>query len=285
MCKQFENEFVTISYSNHITENYKSAKITLLKMVDLLKSKFNYSAGLFENGYRNKNNYKSYCDVLILDIDDGLSINEARKIFEPYDYIIATTKSHMKNKNGIVCERFRIVIPLENPMELSESDYYKTMEEIYKKYPFVDKACKDGSRFYYPYKDSEIITHAGFCGFYWEDFYKKTIVPKNIDDRLSKFKNNFEGYKKQEVKYEYGLQKVDYIRSVFGTEKLLELLKFKDKFVSGQRNTTLYSYAKYFQDIGLGDSEIKEYTLWVNSCGDSVDEKEIEKTIFRSLKI
>jgi hypothetical protein len=60
-------------------------------------------------------------------------------------------------------------------------------------------------------------------------------------------------------------------------------LKVDDKFTPGSRNTTLYSYARFFQDMGFTDNEVVDVTLWIN--GGQLDEAEINNTIFRSLKI
>lgn len=133
---------VTVSISEHITENFKSYVVPFSKIADLVKSKFNYSAGAFKDNYRKADNYLNYSDMIILDIDDGKTIEQARIIFEPFDYIIATTKSHQKEKNGIVCDRFRVLLPTENPINLNKTDYSKMMNEVFKDYPFVDTKNK-----------------------------------------------------------------------------------------------------------------------------------------------
>lgn len=133
---------VTISYSEHITENYRAIKIPFQKIMDLVKSKFNYSAGLFKDGYRNKENYLSYADLVILDIDDGLTIKDCKMMFEAFTYIIATTKSHQKEKNGKICDRYRLILPTETPITLNKDDFSKMMEEVYKDFPFVSKSNK-----------------------------------------------------------------------------------------------------------------------------------------------
>lgn len=278
------NKLVTVSFSENITENFKSVSVPFFKICDLVKSKFNYSAGSFDKNYRNKSNYKNYSDVLILDIDDGISTSEAKRIFEPFSYIIATTKSHQKDKNGKVCDRFRVIIPTDTPIRLNQDEYSQMMEEIYKDYPFVDKVCKDASRFYYPAKDSIIYTHEGFCYFYWEDYHKKAeLKNKEIIENKRRIENLNKSFGE---KLEYGNgEKIDYIRKIAKTEKLLELLKYNEKFVSGQRNKTLFSYGKYLQDLGMNEDEVRDYLLWINNQGDSIPENELIKTVFKSLKI
>lgn len=139
--------------------------------------------------------------------------------------------------------------------------------------------------FYFPSPDSIVFYHQGFTNFDWEYYHKKSIDRQLNNSRLNMFKSSFVGYR-QNDNFEYGNgEKIDYVRSICKTEKILKHLKFDDKFVSGQRNKTLYSYAKYFQDLGFADDEIKDNIFWINSQGDSISENEIERTIFKSLHL
>lgn len=75
-------------------------------------------------------------NLLILDIDDGLTIIEAKETFKDYKYLIATTKSHQKEKSGKVCDRFRVILQSDN---IPKGDaYFKMMDFIKIKYPFID---------------------------------------------------------------------------------------------------------------------------------------------------
>ena len=276
---------VTVSISEHITENFKSYVVPFNKIVDLVKSRFNYSAGTFKDNYRNADNYLNYSDLIILDVDDGKTIDEARNIFEPFDYIIATTKSHKKEKNGKICDRFRVILPTEKPINLNKTDYSKMMNEVFKDYPFVDTVCKDSSRFYFPAKNSTIITHSGFTNFEWETYHKRALENDLIQrDALRRKQQLNEAFNNKSFEYGNG-EKIDYIRTILKTEKLLKLIKYDEKYVSGQRNKTLYSYGRYFLDLGFNNEEVKEILLWINSQGDSIPEEEINKTVFKSLRL
>ena len=275
---------VFISFSEHITENFKSINIPFEKICDLVKSKFNYSAGLFKDNYRNSDNYMNFSDLIILDIDDGLTIDEAKKVFMQFDYIIATTKSHQKEKNNKVCDRFRVILPTDKSIHLNKLEYSKMMEEVYQDYPFVDTVCKDASRFYFPSKDSEVYLHNGFCNFYWEDYHDKAIKKSIENEDNQRRKRQLEKTFSNKLEYGNG-EKIDYIRNILGTEKLLKLIKYDEKYISGQRNKTLYSYGRYFLDLGFDNEETKDILLWINNQGDSIPEDEIYRTVFKSLRI
>lgn len=65
---------------------------------------------------RSTQNVEQLFPVLILDIDDGLSIDGACDILDKagVGYLLLSSKSHQIEKHGLVADRFRILIPLES---------------------------------------------------------------------------------------------------------------------------------------------------------------------------
>ena len=66
-----------------------------------------YSLGQFKDNVRRSANYKGYADLIVFDFDEGWS-SELDDLFNNFYGYKIPTKSHMKEKNGIVCERYRI---------------------------------------------------------------------------------------------------------------------------------------------------------------------------------
>jgi hypothetical protein len=65
--------------------------------------------------------------MVVLDIDDGLSVYKFQKMFSQYKYILGSTKSHQRTKKGLICDRFRVILPAINIP--SDNDiYFRTME-------------------------------------------------------------------------------------------------------------------------------------------------------------
>lgn len=114
----------------------------------------NWSPIVFENNYRKSSNFKS-CQFLVLDYDDGYSLNEAIEEFKNFKHIIATTRSHQKDKNGKICDRFRVLLFLKGRIENLE-EFQKVMFNFLKKYNLSDQKCKDGARYYY--KSTKLIS-------------------------------------------------------------------------------------------------------------------------------
>jgi hypothetical protein len=76
-------------------------------------------------------------NLLVLDVDDGLSIKEAKQKFKEYKSLIYTTKSHQQDKKGVTCDRFRVIIPSINiPTDETYFEYMRNLEMLF---PFIDK--------------------------------------------------------------------------------------------------------------------------------------------------
>lgn len=108
----------------------------------------NWSPATFTEPKRLIKNLRSI-GLLVLDIDEGCGLDAAKELFKDYVSIIATSRSHQKEKNGIVCDRFRVILFLDGEIT-NDKDFKATWETAYKRWPFIDKACKDSSRFFYP---------------------------------------------------------------------------------------------------------------------------------------
>ena len=95
-------------------------------------------------------------DTLVFDVDEGCTLNMAQAIFAPFKHIIVTSRNHQKKKgNKPACDRFRVVLFLEARIT-DDLTYKSTWFKVASQFPFVDKACKDISRFYYA--GTEIIS-------------------------------------------------------------------------------------------------------------------------------
>jgi len=116
-----------------------------------------WSPATFNDGIRNNKTLQSI-ELLVLDVDDGCTLEQAKECFASYAHIIATTKSHQKEKNGVACDRFRVVLQLPKPVTTDEEfkEYWFAAKALW---PFIDDACKDSARFFYPCVDVVAVSH------------------------------------------------------------------------------------------------------------------------------
>jgi predicted P-loop ATPase len=118
-----------------------------------------WAPGIFHEGVRNNKSLKSI-QLLVLDIDEGCSLEDAIIIFAPFKHIIGTSKSHQQDKGGVVCDRFRVILFLDKPLTTDE-EFKEFWFAAYNKWPFIDKACKDSARFFFPCKEIISINEQG----------------------------------------------------------------------------------------------------------------------------
>jgi hypothetical protein len=117
---------------------YKNRDIEFSKLHRIVSSDYRqYSPFLFKDGTKKSENWNNEKqNILILDVDDGLTIEKAKETFKGFKYFICTTKSHQKEKKGIVCDRFRIILPIiNNPIG---DDYFLYMRNLEKMFSFID---------------------------------------------------------------------------------------------------------------------------------------------------
>lgn len=142
---------------------YKNINIEFSKLIDIIKSDYRqYSPFTFKDGIKKSDNWSNENqDLLILDIDDGLTIDEAKEQFKYYEYLLATTKSHQIDKKGLKCDRYRVIIPAKN---IPRGDkYFEIMRVLEDRFTFIDK---------------QVNTKTGaFLGnFNCEHFYNKGVI-------------------------------------------------------------------------------------------------------------
>jgi len=135
---------------SEVTGNVDCKRIEVKSMEEVAALMYTktISPSFFKDDYRNNKNFEG-ADFIMLDIDENCTLVEALKKFKNYKYAIATTRNHQKEKNGIVADRFRVLLQLEERIT-NPQDFKATYEELAKEFPFLDEQCKDPSRQFFP---------------------------------------------------------------------------------------------------------------------------------------
>jgi len=141
---------------------YKTIKLEFKSLINIVKSDYRqYSSFEFKDGLKQSDNWSNdNQDLIILDIDDGLTLNEAKGIFSDFTYLMATTKAHQVGKKGLQCDRFRIIMPSSDIPK--GDDYFNFMRMMEKKYPFIDEQVNT--------KTGAFLGFAG-CEYWFNDGY------------------------------------------------------------------------------------------------------------------
>lgn len=146
-------------YAKNCFSGYQHARVSSLKKMTSVITRAVWSPCLYTAGRRAEKNFLGACWA-VLDFDDpGFSLEDCLETVKTYTHIIGTTKSHQKEKNGVVCDRFRLCLMFQGPVR-DLNTYKYNMAQLIRKYG-ADEACKDGARLFWPCKDIISINDSG----------------------------------------------------------------------------------------------------------------------------
>lgn len=146
--------FRKIKNDSHLSVPERRAGETLggisLGELTALSVKHSWSPGIFNNKSPSSASFL-WADVIALDFDGRYSFQEAINELESLEvnYSITPTRNHLKPKNGVTEERFRVVLPLQNRVT-STQKYSQAVESLLEIFKKCDPCSKTGARIYFP---------------------------------------------------------------------------------------------------------------------------------------
>lgn len=147
-------------------DTYQTIEVATAEELGAKACESNISTSTFKGGKRNIENFEG-AEIIGLDVDNDnangtptISLSEARRVFSPFKHVMLATRSHGIEKNGIVADRFRIILFLERPIT-DANDFYTTWHWLKGQFPWIDNKCKDPSRLWYQHKEVLSIREDG----------------------------------------------------------------------------------------------------------------------------
>ena len=246
---------IILSISTELAEGYVPKLSKWDDLGEMLSSHFEYSNHHFRDEYRDHEHALEQFNMIIIDVDDGMPLATAMEAMSGYEYIMGTTKSHQKDKNGFVCDRYRILIPLECTIELNRDDYSQFMTNIFDWLPFEpDRACKDIARKFSGYTEAEVFKNEGM-----------KIDPLDFVPSTTRQEKTAERVK--------DLGDIDGLMKWFllNTEK-------------GGRNNQVHRFTMALADGGIPQEEVINRVIHMNSMLDEpLPERELYDSVFKTL--
>ena len=239
-----------------------SGKNSLCDLVIAKKEKVQSFVLAHFDGTRSKNNIIREYSIVAFDIDDGTTLKDAFRIFSDFTYVIYTTKSHQKEKNGEICDRFRIVLPTKYIFNCSNDQYKSMMENLADAVGLTiyDTSTLQPYRLWFTNENGNRYINEG------ELIDITTMIPETIQReyvqaQIEKIKDTDEP--EDEVdKRNYG-----YLRWFLNTT------------TQGNRNVNLFKYGKFLKDLSL---DIESNLIHANSLlNDPISKSEL-RSIIRS---
>ncbi len=251
-----------VSYKVGLNEKepsgFRAYRITLDRVADMVRSAGQYSAVEFRDGYRDAAHAIPYSELIVLDYDDGVTLCDAVEMFRQYIGIVATTRSHRKEKNGVVCDRFRVILPTRKPVLLEVEEFRMMMKEVIHNYG-TDKACSNISRTYFGCPDAEVVFLCGYQLFDWMPFYQSA---------LDKARQRQQQHREQEAAGNREAAQLDKANRTY----------WEKNFVSGARNLTVFTLGKWRKDAG---APLDILYSWNSQSDNPLPEDEVNNIIKR----
>lgn len=241
-----------LSISTNITEGYDNKLGEFNNLKNIMKSEFNYCSHHFIDGYRDHEHAEKKMNIVVLDIDEGISLQLAMALMNDYKYIVGTTKRHQLEGYG---DRFRMILQLDRTIELDTEEYIEFMQNIFAWLPFdVDTKAKDIARKWMGHPEAMLFENEG-----------ELLESINFIPDTSKA--------------------IETSRRITDLSNLDSLERFFQLNASrGNRNNLVHRFAMMLVSGGLSSKEIEEKVLKLNnSLEDKLVEKEIYGTIMKTV--
>ena len=141
--KETDIDKMVVSYSTDITTDFRNEYAPFDQLHKLTQAPgLHWVAHHLNGGYRNEENCIPGFNLVVIDVDGGVSMSTVKLLMKNYKYLIYTTKRHTEEEN-----RFRLILPINYELTLDAKDYKEFMSNIFEWLPFeVDTATNQRAR-------------------------------------------------------------------------------------------------------------------------------------------
>ena len=244
--KETDLSKMVLSYSTDITTDYRNEYAPFEKLHQLTQAPgLHWVAHHLNGGYRNEENCIAGFNLVVIDVDGGVSMSTVKLLMKNYKFLIYTTKRHTEEEN-----RFRIILPINYELAMDAKDYKEFMSNIYEWLPFeVDTATNQRARKWlshdgtYEYNEGDVLDALPF-------------IPKTSKNEERKELMNSQ-------------------QSMDNLERWVI-----NNIGDGNRNNMLLRYAMILLDGGFDFENIRQRVMTLNNkIADKLDEAEVMSTI------
>ena len=237
---------MVVAYSADITEGYRNEYAPFDQLHKLTQAPgMHWVAHHLNGGYRNEENCIPGFNLVVIDVDGGVTISTAKLLLKNYKYLMYTTKRHTETEH-----RFRIILPINYELALDAKDYKEFMSHIYEWLPFeVDTATNQRARKWlthpghYEYNEGEVLDALPF-------------IPKTSKNEERK-------------------AQLDSQQSMDNLERWV-----LNNSGDGNRNNMLIRYALILVDAGFEFEGVRSRIMSLNDkMPDKLDESEVMSTV------
>ncbi len=239
-----------LSYSNQLGEGYSKQSPSWEDLHLLFGAKgLHWINHYAVEGIRQEDSMIPGFNMIVLDVDGGISIDTAKLLLQDYKAIYYQTKRSTPQNH-----RFRIVMPIEYELNLDANDFKEFMLGIYDWLPFdIDLGCAQRSK-------------------KWLTCSKKVeYVDGKLFDPLP--------FIPKTSKNEERVEQVKALKNLDSAERY-----FANQMVLGNRNNTFFKFAAMLKDSGHSLLEVEETLKNFNKkLSEPLSDDELQNTVIKSI--
>jgi hypothetical protein len=152
---------IIVSYSDHWAYNYLAEKVPFDQLHLLTQAPgMHWANHHFKSGHRSDENALNGFNMIVIDIDEGTSLDVAHELLKDYRFLTYTTKRSTDD-----CNRFRLILPTNYRLELDSAEYKEFMQMVFAWLPFkTDESSEKREKKWetydggiYHYNDGELL--------------------------------------------------------------------------------------------------------------------------------
>lgn len=250
--KETDLNQLILSWSDDYARNYNFELAPFDQLKNMIKAPkvLHWCNHAFVGNHRAEDNARKGFNMIVVDIDEGVSLNIAHTLLKEYKFMTYTTKSHTDQVN-----RFRLIIPMKYELKLNSDEYKLFMDSFLEWLPFcVDPATHQRSRKWETNPNAIIHTNDG----------KLLDITQFIPDTTK----NAQFHKDMKA-----IENLDNLERWFAV-----------RMVQGNRNNLMLRFAMIFVDNGWSFNDVKDKVLSFNSKLDNgLREEELQQTVLSSV--
>ena len=253
--KETDLDEMTVAYSDDIVTGYLNEVVPWDDLWELTQAQgYHWINHHVRNGYRKDDCCIQGFNMVVIDVDEDVSLDTAKMLMADYKFLLHTTKRHQALEDGIQYgDRFRMVIPINYELKLEKDEFKEFMRNLYEWLPFKtdDKTGQRARKWmshpgHYEYNEGEILDCLPF-------------IPKTSKNEERK-------------RVQVDLQNLEPLERWF-----------VNNTGSGNRSNQLVKYALMLVDSGAQFDQVRDGVLALNDkLADKLSENEIHSTILVS---
>lgn len=241
-----------VAYSDHWAYNYEGVEVPFEDLHQMTQAEgMHWTNHHFKNGHRAEENVIAGFNMIVIDVDGGISLDSVHDLMSDYKFMTYTTKRHSDEEH-----RFRLMIPMNYYLEFDSDEYKEFMNQVMEWLPFqTDESANQRA------KKWESFSGGDF-------FYNMEGELLDVLDFIPKTSRN-----------ESHRQNAQKLESLDNLERW-----FAQRIASGNRNNQMIKYALALVDNGMDLMSVqKQVHAFNQKLNNPLAEDEIENTILQTV--